>query len=120
MGKYVNSTLISSETVIQEAKYHWFIFFSLRMVLLLPVIDYLTSEFVVTNKRVVMKTGLIQRKIFEMNIAKIESVNVLQSIIGRLFNYGTVVIIGTGGSREMYYKISRPLDFKSAFQKVQN
>jgi uncharacterized membrane protein YdbT with pleckstrin-like domain len=55
-----------------------------------------TTEIVVTNLRVIYKTGFIRRKTNEMNIDKVESVRVDQTILGRLFDYGDVSIIGTG------------------------
>ncbi|MGV8059048.1 MAG: PH domain-containing protein [Smithellaceae bacterium] len=84
-----------------------------------PIIRQKTSEFVITNKRIIMKTGLISRKTFEMNLQKIESVNVDQSFWGRLLGYGTVSIVGTGGSRESFSDISKPLLFRRKFQEIE-
>jgi uncharacterized membrane protein YdbT with pleckstrin-like domain len=53
-----------------------------------------------------------------MNISKIESVNVDQSILGRIFGYGTIKIIGTGGTTESFAKIKRPLEFRKKFQEL--
>ncbi|MCH8814830.1 MAG: PH domain-containing protein [Chloroflexi bacterium] len=55
----------------------------------------------------------------EMNVDKIESVNVKQTILGRILGYGTVTIIGTGGTSEPFTFISKPLDFRKAFQQAQ-
>lgn len=74
-----------------------------------------TDEFVITNKRVIMKTGLVSRKVFEMTLPHIESVNVDQSILGRIFNFGTVVIVGSGGTREGFDGIANPVGFRRAF-----
>jgi uncharacterized membrane protein YdbT with pleckstrin-like domain len=63
------------------------------------------DEFAITNKRVIIKTGLISRKTFEMNHSKIESVNVDQGIVGRILGYGTVRIVGSGGSKEEFSKL---------------
>ena len=122
MGQYVNSNLISGEHVVYEAKYHWILFVSLKAILTLfisPLIDYHTSEFAITNKRIITKVGLIRRKTMELNIPKVESVNVDQTILGRILGYGAISIVGTGGSRETFYKISRPLEFRKAFQQLQ-
>ncbi len=54
-----------------------------------------------------------------MNIPKVESVNVDQGIIGRILNYGSITIVGTGGSKETFYRISKPLDFRKAYQQLQ-
>jgi uncharacterized membrane protein YdbT with pleckstrin-like domain len=68
------------------------------MALLLAVIDRWTTEIAVTNQRVIMKRGLIRRDTIEINMPKVESVDVRQSVLGRLLNYGTVIVCGTGGS----------------------
>jgi uncharacterized membrane protein YdbT with pleckstrin-like domain len=74
------------------------------------------AEFAVTNKRVILKTGFIQSKTAEMFLNKIESVGVDQSIAGRVFGYGTVVIRGTGGSLEPFHHVSNPLRFRKEIQ----
>jgi uncharacterized membrane protein YdbT with pleckstrin-like domain len=72
-----------------------------------------TTELVATDRRVIYKTGLLRRHTIEMNMDKIESVNVDQSIWGRLFNYGTVEIHGTGGGLEPLPSIDAPLAFRN-------
>ena len=78
----------------------------------------LFDEFTVTSKRVVIKTGVIARKTLEMNLSRIESVNINQSILGRLLNYGSIIIIGTGGSKETFHNIKMPLEFRKQFQQL--
>ena len=81
MGNYVQSNLSSGEQVVYEARLHWIIFVSLKALLTLfiaPLIQRATSEFAITNKRVIIKVGLISRRTLEMNLSKIESVNVNQ------------------------------------------
>jgi uncharacterized membrane protein YdbT with pleckstrin-like domain len=73
-----------------------------------------TTETDVTNMRVVHKTGFIQRRTFEMALDKIESVDVDQSILGRILNYGDVTINGVGEGKERIRTISSPLAFRSA------
>ncbi len=121
MGKYVNTHLIKDESVVFETRYHWVIFLTLRSLLTLtiaPAIQRALSEFVITNRRIIIKTGFIARSTFEMNLSKIESVNVDQSVAGRIFNYGSITIIGTGGTRETFNNISKPLSFRKAFQEL--
>ena len=123
MGKYVDNNLIKDEQVELEASYHWIIFFSLRALFTLfiaPLIDKYTDEFAVTNKRVIIKTGLISRKTFEMNHSKVETVNVDQSILGRILGYGTIRIVGSGGSKEEFPNIQKPLEFRKKFQELSN
>lgn len=121
MGNYVNNNLIKDEQVEFETSYHWIIFCNLRAILTLfiaPMLDRYSDEFAITNRRVIVKTGLISRKTLEMNISKIESVNVDQSILGRILGYGTIQIIGTGGTKESFAKITRPLEFRKKFQEL--
>ena len=73
-----------------------------------------TTETDVTNMRVVHKTGFIKRRSFEMALDKIESVDVDQSILGRLLNYGNVTVNGVGEGRETIRTIASPLAFRSA------
>jgi hypothetical protein len=88
-------------------------------ILLSAAVTIRTSELVITDRRVLIKVGFIQRHTFEMFISKIESVAVFQSMLGRLFNYGTVEIRGTGGSSESFATIAAPLPFRDAIQLVQ-
>lgn len=73
-----------------------------------------TIETDVTSMRVVHKTGFIKRRTFEMALDKIESVDVNQSILGRILNYGDVTINGVGEGRETIRTIASPLAFRSA------
>ncbi|MFT4544315.1 MAG: putative membrane protein YdbT with pleckstrin-like domain [Bacteroidia bacterium] len=121
MGNYIDNNLINDEHVELETTYHWIIFFNLRAFLTLfiaPIIDKYTDEFAITNKRVIIKTGLISRKTFEMNHSKIESVNVDQGILGRILGYGTIRIVGSGGTKEVFPKINNPLEFRKKFQEM--
>jgi uncharacterized membrane protein YdbT with pleckstrin-like domain len=72
-----------------------------------------TTETDVTNMRVVHKTGFIRRRTFEMALDKIESVDVNQSILGRILNYGDVTIMGVGEGRETIRTIAAPLQFRN-------
>ncbi len=122
MGTYVQSNLGSGEQIVYEAKMHWIVFVSLKALFTLfiaPLIAYTTSEFAITNKRVIIKVGFISRRTLEMNLAKIESINVNQGLLGRMLGYGTIVVIGTGGTKEPFAGISNPLDFRKKFQELQ-
>ena len=72
-----------------------------------------TTETDVTNLRVVHKTGFIKRRTFEMSLDKVESVDVNQSILGRLLNYGNVTVRGVGEGAETIATIASPLDFRN-------
>jgi len=73
-----------------------------------------TTETDVTNMRVVHKTGFIQRRTFEMALDKVESVDVNQSILGRLLDYGNVTIKGVGEGKEDITTIASPLMFRNS------
>jgi uncharacterized membrane protein YdbT with pleckstrin-like domain len=71
------------------------------------------TETDVTNLRVVHKTGFIKRRTFEMSLDKVESVDVNQSILGRILNYGDVTILGVGEGKETIKTIASPLAFRN-------
>lgn len=70
-----------------------------------------TSEYGITNKRVIVKVGFIQRRTLEILLPRIESIQVFQSVLGRILNYGTIVISGTGGSRDAFQNMPNPMLF---------
>jgi uncharacterized membrane protein YdbT with pleckstrin-like domain len=72
-----------------------------------------TTETDVTNMRVVHKTGFVKRRTFEMSLDKVESVDVNQSILGRLLNYGSVTVRGVGEGAETIDTIASPLEFRN-------
>lgn len=83
---------------------------------LMANLQYLNSEYGITNKRVLIKMGFISRSTVEILLDKIESIQVHQSIPGRLFNYGSIIIVGTGGTRDMFNNIPNPLLFRQKAQ----
>ena len=72
-----------------------------------------TTELAITDRRVIYKTGIVQRHTVEINRSKVETVGVDQSILGRMLGYGTVIVRGTGGSFEPIPYIGEPLTFRS-------
>jgi uncharacterized membrane protein YdbT with pleckstrin-like domain len=72
-----------------------------------------STELAVTDQRVVFKRGIIARHTIEMNRSKVESVDVDQSLLGRIFGFGTVMLRGTGGSLEPMAMIGDPLTIRS-------
>jgi uncharacterized membrane protein YdbT with pleckstrin-like domain len=73
-----------------------------------------TTEIVVTDRRILFKEGFVRRRTMEMNMNKVETVDVVQSITGRIFNYGTILIRGTGSSYEPLRLIGDPLALRTA------
>jgi uncharacterized membrane protein YdbT with pleckstrin-like domain len=77
-----------------------------------------TSEFVITDRRVLIKTGWINRSSLEVLLPKVEGIQVDQGILGRLFNYGTITVHGTGGTDEPFPNIAAPLEFRRQVQEL--
>ena len=122
---YVESNLGPGEQVVHRGQLHWAIF--LPGIVLLPIligvfpliaafIARMSTEMAVTNKRVIIKAGLFSRRTIEMNLNKVENISVDQGILGRILNYGTITVVGTGGTREPFKWVAAPLDFRRAVQ----
>ena len=79
---------------------------------IIALIRYQTTELVITNKRVIAKVGLIRRRTIEMNVRKIESIQVEQSMLGRMCDYGSLVISGAGNPQTPIPDISNPMNFR--------
>ncbi len=77
-----------------------------------------TTEVAVTNLRVIYKTGFIKRRTNEMNMDKVESVQVDQSILGRVLDYGTVIITGTGIGLETLTGVAKPIELRNSITGV--
>ena len=76
------------------------------------LITYFTTEYGITNTRVISKRGLIRRDIEEINLSSIESINVNQSIIGRILNYGTIIVSGRGTSKVIFKDIDNVVEVR--------
>lgn len=122
---YVDTNLMTNERVKYKADLHWVIYVPGILLciiiigfflLLIAWIRSKTTEIAVTNQRLVIKTGLITRHTLEMNLSKVENIGVEQGVIGRMLNYGTIIVVGTGGTREAFTSISKPLEFRKAVQ----
>lgn len=83
-------------------------------------IRYKTTELAFTNKRVIAKFGFISRQTIEINMSKIESIQVNQSILGRIFNFGKLIISGAGTPQAPIPGISNPMEFRRAFMESQD
>lgn len=132
MASYVDSNLMSGESVVYRSHVSRWSLTGLILlgVLLLPVvglgliflvwayISYKTTEFAVTDKRLIAKTGLISRNTVEMFLDKVESLNVTQTVLGRILDYGTVTIRGTGATSEPIKNISAPLVLRKHFMEA--
>lgn len=120
---YVLDHLLKGERVVYQAKVHWTVYFSLKGLFTLfiwPWIHRKTSEFAVTNRRVIIKIGVLDRRTLELNLSKVESVEVDQTLWGRMFGYGELEVIGTGGTREKFVHVGNPLGFRKAVAEATN
>jgi uncharacterized membrane protein YdbT with pleckstrin-like domain len=81
-----------------------------------PAINYTSTEYAVTNKRVLSKTGFIQRESDETLLSKVEAVSVDQGILGRMLGFGTVTVTGSGGTEDSFPRIAQPLEFRRQVQ----
>ena len=79
-------------------------------------VSYSAAEIAVTNRRVIGKTGFIRRQALELRLDKIESARVNQPLMGRLLGYGTVVLIGSGGTRTRFKNIADPMQLHRQIQ----
>jgi len=83
---------------------------------IISFINFKTSEFGVTNKRVIVKIGFIRRNSLEVLLSKIEGIQVNQGILGRIFGFGSIMVSGTGGTKDPFHKIDAPLEFRRKVQ----
>ncbi|TMH62955.1 MAG: PH domain-containing protein, partial [Betaproteobacteria bacterium] len=86
------------------------------IVILVALIRRNSTELAVTNRRVIAKFGFIKRSTIELNLAKVESIRVEQSVGGRLFGYGSVIVTGTGSTMDPIPYVADPIKFRQAVQ----
>ena len=134
MSSYVEGALIKDEKLVHIGHISlWSLWhFIAAGVLLLPAygvgliflviayVRYKSVELAVTTKRVIVKHGFVRRQTIEMNLSKVESVQVEQGVIGRLFNFGTLIVSGTGASHAPLAGIADPMGFRKAFIEAQD
>jgi uncharacterized membrane protein YdbT with pleckstrin-like domain len=134
MTSYVEGALVKDEKIVHVGHISlWSLahLFALGVILLpafglgliflvMAYIKYKTTELAITSKRVIAKFGFVSRRTVEININKVESIQVDQGIVGRLFNYGTLVISGAGDPQAPIPGISEPMAFRRAFIEAQD
>jgi len=141
---YIEKNLMTGENILYRAKLHWVVFlwpviwlvvaimlfsgggrtaavggvFILIAILtgIAAFIKFPTSEFGITNKRVIVKVGWIRRNSLEVLLNKVEGIQVNQGILGRILGYGSITVSGTGGTKDPFHKISAPLEFRRRAQ----
>lgn len=96
-----------------------FLFFILGLVKFAQMmVVKVTTEIAITNNRLVYKRGLVARHVGEISIDRIEGVNVLQPIMGRIFNYGRVMVRGMGVGEVLLPPIEDPISFRRAIEEA--
>ena len=141
---YSNENLLANERILYKTQPHWIIFlpailltfFALAVALYFPdftwpgyiffalavlqwisaYVTYITSEYVLTNQRILVKIGFIQRRSFETLLQRITSIEVSQTILGRILGYATLIIYGTGIASERFNNVNDPLGFRKQIQ----
>ena len=141
---YIDDNLLPGEQVVYRARLHWIIFARPVLLLIVGVVLFIvvpgvpvvggvvllagllllvppfvaarTTEFGVTNKRVIVKTGLIRRRTLELLLRQVEAIAVDQSLTGRVLGFGSITLTGTGGVREVFHRVRDPLELRRRIQ----
>jgi uncharacterized membrane protein YdbT with pleckstrin-like domain len=129
MAQYVDQSLGENERVVVRGRYPmvfwlgaWLALIVLGIIIvgvwifLQATITMLTTEFAVTNKRVILKRGFINRDTRELAVGSIESVQLHQSVLGRIFNYGSLSVTGTGDAIIVFPQMADPVAFRRAIE----
>lgn len=142
MTSYIKKILLPGEEIVYHGHRHWAVFASpmgwliaailadlflpfgmwIALILLFAVIvlglsaliNYTMSEINVTNERILIKVGWVSRSSLETDLTRISSIDVVQTFLGRIFNFGTVIICDVGNMRTPFTQIERPFDFRRA------
>lgn len=134
MTSYVEGALVKDEKIVHVGHISlWSLWHLIALgIILLPAfgiglvllvwayVRYKTTELAITSRRVIVKFGFIRRRTIEININKVESIQVDQEVLGRLFNFGTLVISGAGNPQAPIAGISSPMEFRKAFIEAQD
>jgi membrane protein YdbS with pleckstrin-like domain len=133
MSSYVEGALVKDEKVVLLGHISlWSLWHLIAAgIVLLPVgigliflviafVRYKSVEVAVTTKRIIVKHGFIRRQTVEINLDKVESIQVEQGLLGRLFNFGTLIVAGTGTSHAPLTGIAEPMGFRKAFIEAQD
>lgn len=139
---YINKHLMSGETVVYQTKLNWSEYLKGITIIVIGIIiakisdssgsfggvvvllglfllckSYLkmrSSEFSVTDKRVLIKVGILKTQSLETMLTKVEGIHVEQGLVDKMFNCGTIVVKGTGGTNNKFAGIDNPFEFRNA------
>ena len=134
MSSYVEGALVKDERIVHVGHISlWSLWHVIALgVVLTPAfgvgliflavayVRYKSVELAVTTKRVMVKHGFIRRQTVEMNLNKVESIQVERGVLGRVFNFGTLIVAGTGTSHAPLAGIADPMGFRKAFIEAQD
>ena len=141
---YIDDTLLPGEEVVYRTRLHPIVFAPATAVVLagiiiaiawsqtiglvigvigvvmgaVALIRYNSSEFAVTNRRVIVKVGALGSRLLEVELNRVEGIDVDQTALGRLFDYGTIGVRGIGGTEERFPTIAAPLEFRKHVQEM--
>jgi uncharacterized membrane protein YdbT with pleckstrin-like domain len=127
--RYIDESLAPGETIIARGKWPTLFWVGAWAALLLlgiivvgififagMAIKMMTTDFAVTNRRVILKEGWLNRKTHELAVESVEGVSLDQSIWARIFGYGRVVVTGTGEAMIVFPPMAHPVDFRRAIE----
>lgn len=128
---YIDESLIPGEKLIHRARVSWWsqsghIVLGVLLLVVVVGIFFLavawvrvrSTELAITNKRVIAKFGFIKRETVEINLNQVEALRVEQTFLGRMLNYGTIIVSGTGGALDPFPDIADPLVFRRKFMEA--
>ena len=140
---YVEKNLLDNESIIYKAKISLAAFFRPIILLIIMfwlsskvgdfmvfltfvfsffiliwvILALLTTEFALTNQRIIARRGIFGMHSLEILLKKVESISVSQPLDGMIFGFGTVTVVGTGGTRELFKSIRKPSELKTLINK---
>lgn len=135
---FIEKRLLNDETILYRAKTSWkVIIWPIFLIILLiwmsskihAIVTFLavvyslifiatvvmiivTTEFALTNRRIIAKRGIIQQHSLEILLSKVESITISQPLVGRIFGFGTVTVTGSGGTQEYFKSIDNPMELR--------
>ncbi len=129
---YIDASLVAGETILHRARVSWWSPFGLVLLGILTLVAFglgliffiwawirvRSTEIAITNRRVIAKFGFIRRDTVEINLEKVEALRVEQGFWGRILNFGTIFVTGTGSSVEPIKNIADPLVFRRKFMEA--
>lgn len=133
MAQYVDRSLAPNERILRRGRWpliHWIGAWLILAVLgiavvgvfifLWAVVVMTTTEFAVTDQRVIYKRGWLNHNTAELSVESVEGVNLQQSIFGRIFGYGRILVTGTGDAHIMFPPMAEPVLFRRAIEEARS